>query len=83
MVIGARKFVGDWVRDHVHPTGYELPGDTTRAKQHASNCGTAASGAGITGAEIEKQLGNLIAHMAHEMNRINDAEAARRAKMGF
>ena len=59
MRIGARKFVGEWVRDHVHPTGYGLPYDTTAAKRYASNCGTAAHMVGIDGAEIEKQLEEL------------------------
>jgi hypothetical protein len=79
MVKGAREFVGDWVRINVRATGSEPVGDTKAAQQYSLDCWKAADKAGIKAADIEKQLGSLIAHMASVIMRVNDAEVARLA----
>ena len=82
MVKGAREFVGDWVRINVRATGSEPVGDSKAAQQYSLDCWKAAEKAGIKGADIEKQLGSLIAHMASVIVRLNDAEVARLAANG-
>lgn len=66
----ARMFVEGWVRSNANFIGE--PADEIRvAKKHAAECGAAAELAGIDGYEIERHLGNLIAHMAVQIKRAN------------
>jgi hypothetical protein len=72
-------FVEGWVRVNVHFIGFDAADDTKAAKQYASECAAAASQAGIDAFEIERHLGNLIAHMAAQIKRVNDREGSRLA----
>lgn len=78
MAGSARMFVDGWVRVNVRFTGGAAD-DTSTAKEYASECGAAAELAGIDGHEIERHLGNLIAHMTVQIKRVNDREGSRLA----
>jgi hypothetical protein len=75
----ARKFVEQWVSENVQPTGYEPEGDSEESRRLAFACWRDADQSGIRRADIQEAVGELVDHMAEQVERVNDEEVQRLA----
>jgi len=75
----AQQFVEDWVENNIHAEAYQPEGDNSEAQSCAEQCRIRAEAEGISKAEIEEAVGDLVGYMADAIERVNDEEIQRRS----
>ena len=73
------EFLENWVSNNIFAEGYEPEGDDSEARVRAAQCVEAAKAKGITSAQIEASVGDLVSYMASAIESANDQEIARLA----
>jgi hypothetical protein len=74
-----RRFIDQWIDDHIFAEGYAPEGDDTEARRFAEQCLEAAREEGVTKAEIEEAVGDVVAYLNAAIERVNDEEVERQA----
>lgn len=75
----AVEFVDNWIAENIHAEGYPPEGDDSEARGLATMCEAAAQQAGISKAEIDEDLIDLVEYMSQALENVNDAEVERLA----
>jgi hypothetical protein len=74
-----QKFIDQWIENNIFAEGYAPEGDDTEARQLAEQCLGGAGEEGVTKAEIEEAIGDIVAYLNAAIERVNDDEVERQA----
>jgi hypothetical protein len=72
----ARAFVESWVKEYVHPVGYEDANHHSKSRANAIACYESALIEGITKTEIDEEYDDLVTYMVNARKGIIDQEIA-------